>query len=108
MVSGRLLPPDDRSLKWHDGRFELAMVSLNSNSETHINVRYDARLIYGRGGFHGYLYSSGSRGGLGGLNPPFTGCFLFFFVCQYMKIPMDLDPNPPPPPSKNSGPEPPL
>ena len=29
--------------------------SLNSNSETHINARYDARLIYGRGGFHGYL-----------------------------------------------------
>ena len=62
MVSGRLLPPDDRSPKWHDGRFELAMeptaiglVSLNSNSEMHINARYDARLIYGRGGFHGYL-----------------------------------------------------
>ena len=45
-----------------DGRFELAMepkaiglVSLNSNSETHINAICDARLIDGRGGFHGYL-----------------------------------------------------
>ena len=38
-------------------------------------------------------------GGLGGLTPPppFRGCFLFFFACQYMKIPTDLDPNPPPP-----------
>ena len=49
-----------------DGRFELAMeptaiglVSLNSMSETHINVRCDARLIYGRGGFDGYLYAVG-------------------------------------------------
>ena len=40
------------------GRFELAMepmaiglVSLNSNSETHMTVICDARLIYGRGGF---------------------------------------------------------
>ena len=46
------------------GRFELAMestaiglVSLNSNSETHMTVMCDARLIYGRGGFHGYLYA---------------------------------------------------
>ena len=45
-----------------DGRFELAMepmaiglVSLNSNSEKHINAICDARLIYGRGGFHRYL-----------------------------------------------------
>ena len=56
------------------------------------------------------MCSSGSRGGgeLGGLPPPppFRGFFLFFFACQYMKIPTDLDPNPPPP-SKNSGPEPP-
>ena len=44
------------------GRFELAMqltaiglVSLNSNSETHMTAICDARLIYGRGGFHGYL-----------------------------------------------------
>ena len=46
------------------GRSELAMEptaiglgSLNSNSETHMTeicIR-DARLIYGRGGFHGYL-----------------------------------------------------
>ena len=62
MVSGRLLPPDDRSPKWHDGRFELSdgthgnrVGSVNSYSETHINARYDDRLIYGRGGFHGYL-----------------------------------------------------
>ena len=27
----------------------------NSNSETHMTAIYDARLIYGRGGFHGYL-----------------------------------------------------
>ena len=48
--------------------------------------------------------SSGSRGGgVGGVNPPFRGCF---FACQYMKILTDLDPTPPP--SKNSGPEPPL
>ena len=47
------------------GRFELAMeptaiglVSLiyYSNSETHTTAICDARLIYGRGGFHGYLY----------------------------------------------------
>ena len=47
-----------------DGRFEFVMettaiglVSVNSNSETHINARCDARLIYGRGGFHRYLYA---------------------------------------------------
>ena len=41
-----------------DGRFELPMeptaiglVSLNSNSETHINAICDARVMYGRGGF---------------------------------------------------------
>ena len=46
------------------GRFELAMeptaiglVSLNSNSETHMTAICDARLIYGRGGFQGYLYA---------------------------------------------------
>ena len=46
------------------GRFELAMeptaiglVSLNSNSETHMTAICDARLIYERGGFHGYLYA---------------------------------------------------
>ena len=44
------------------GRFEFAMgpmaielASLNSNSETYMTAIYDARLIYGRGGFHGYL-----------------------------------------------------
>ena len=44
------------------GRFELAMmkaasiglVSLNSNSETHMTVICGARLMYGRGGFHGF------------------------------------------------------
>ena len=43
------------------GRFELAMestgiglVSCNSNSETHMTAICDARLISGRGGFHGY------------------------------------------------------
>ena len=46
------------------GRFKLAMepmaiglVSLNSNSETHMTVIFDARMIYGRGRFHGYLYA---------------------------------------------------
>ena len=45
------------------GRFELVMeptaiglVSLSSNSETHMTAICDARLIYGRGGFHGYLF----------------------------------------------------
>ena len=45
-----------------DGRFELAMepmanglVSLNPNSEKHVIAIRDARLIYGRGGFHRYL-----------------------------------------------------
>ena len=45
-----------------DDKFELAMepmanglVLLNSKSETHINARCDARLIYGRGCFHGIL-----------------------------------------------------
>ena len=38
-----------------------------------------------------------------GLPPPPR----FFFACQYIKIPADLDPNPPPPPLKNYGPEPP-
>ena len=37
-------------------------------------------------------------GGLGGLNPQ-----RFFFACQYMKIPADLDLTPPP--LKNSAPE---
>ena len=48
------------------GRFELAMeptaiglVSLNSNSETHMTVICDARLIHGRCGFMGiYLLCS--------------------------------------------------
>ena len=46
------------------GRFELAteptairLVSLNFNSETHMAAICDARLNYGRGGFHGYLYA---------------------------------------------------
>ena len=46
------------------GRFELAMEptviglgSFNSNSETHMTAIYDARMIYGRSGFHRYLYA---------------------------------------------------
>ena len=46
------------------GRFKLVMeptaiglVSLNSNSEMHMTAICDARLIYGRGGFHRYLYA---------------------------------------------------
>ena len=46
------------------GRFELPMeptairlVSLNSNSESDMTAICDARLISGRGGFHGYLYA---------------------------------------------------
>ena len=61
MVGGRLLPPVNRC---PGDRFELAMepmaiglVSLNSNSETHMTAICDARLIYGRGGFDGYLYA---------------------------------------------------
>ena len=64
MVGGRLLPPVDRCPKMAGGRFELEMeptaiglVSLNSNSETHMTAICDARLIYGRGVFHGYLYA---------------------------------------------------
>ena len=38
-----------------DGTHGSRVGSLNSNSETHINARYDARLIYGRGGYHRYL-----------------------------------------------------
>ena len=49
-----------------------------------------------------YLCSGWSRG-FRGFNPPPPR---FFFACQYMKIPADLDPNPPPP-LKNSDPEPP-
>ena len=33
----------------------IGLVSPNSNSETHMTAICDARLIYGRGGFHGYL-----------------------------------------------------
>ena len=49
------------------GKFELAMepmavglVSLNSNTEMHMTAICDAThagLIYGRAGFHGYLYA---------------------------------------------------
>ena len=35
------------------------------------------------------------EGGGRGFKPPFRG-FLFFFACQHMKIPTDLDPTPPP------------
>ena len=37
----------------------IGLVSLrpNSNSETHMTVICDARLIHGRGGFHRYLYA---------------------------------------------------
>ena len=45
-------------------RFKLAMdptaiglASLNFNLETHMTAICDATLIYGRGGFHGYLYA---------------------------------------------------
>ena len=35
----------------------IGLVLLNSKSVSqHINARCDARLIYGRGGFHGYLF----------------------------------------------------
>ena len=34
-------------------------------------------------------------GGVGGLNPPLQRLFFVFFACQYMKIPMDVDPKPP-------------
>ena len=35
----------------------IEMVSLNSNSETRMTAIFDARLIFRRGGFHGYLYA---------------------------------------------------
>ena len=35
----------------------IGFVSPNSNSETHMTALCDARRIYGRGGFHGYLYA---------------------------------------------------
>ena len=44
------------------------------------------------------------QGGLGGLNIPPPR---FFFACQYMKVPVDLDPNPPPPPFEEFRPRPP-
>ena len=40
-----------------------------------------------------HIGSVADPGGLGGL----TTLRGFLFVCQYMKIPADLDPNPPPP-----------
>ena len=64
MVGGRLLPPVDRCPKWLLAGSRVAMehtaiglVSLNSNSETHMTAICEARLIFGRGGFHGYLYA---------------------------------------------------
>ena len=36
---------------------DFASPALNSSSETHKTAIYDARLIYGRGGFHGYFYA---------------------------------------------------
>ena len=35
------------------------LVALNSNSETHMTVICDARLVYGRGGFHGPVFICG-------------------------------------------------
>ena len=35
----------------------IGLVSLISNSETHMTAICDARLLYGRGGFHGYSYA---------------------------------------------------
>ena len=51
VVGGRILPAatDGSSWRWNPRQ------SLNSNSEMHMIAIYDARLIYGRGGFHGYL-----------------------------------------------------
>ena len=58
VVGGRLLPPVHRRPKWLvAGSGWNPGQSLNSNSETHMAAIYDARLIYGRGGFHGYLYA---------------------------------------------------
>ena len=59
-VGGRLLPPVHRRPKWLVAGSSWQWnprQSLNSNSETHMTAIYDARLIYGRGGFHGYLYA---------------------------------------------------
>ena len=50
------------------GRFELTMepttiglVSRNSNSETHMTAICDARLIYGRSVFHGFICCTALR-----------------------------------------------
>ena len=73
------------------GRFELAMqltviglVSLNSNSETHMTAIFDARLIYGRGRISPVFISCGPDpdpgpepdpgGGKGALAPPTKNC----------------------------------
>ena len=52
------LPLKDALNGWFELAMEptaIALVSLNSNPETHMTAICDARLIYGRGGFHGYL-----------------------------------------------------
>ena len=54
------LPPLDRYPKWLVAGSSISWnpwQSLNSNSEMHMIAIYDVRLIYGRGGFHGYLYA---------------------------------------------------
>ena len=62
LVAGYYLPFTDALNGWWlvrigDGTQFNPWQSLNSNSETHMTAIYDARLIYGTGGFHGYLYA---------------------------------------------------
>ena len=60
LVAGYYLPVTDALNGWWQVRLAIeptaiGLVSLNSNSETHMTAICDARLIFGRGGFHGYL-----------------------------------------------------
>ena len=62
LVTGYYLPLTDALNDWWqvrvgDGTHGNRLVSLHSNSETHKTAICDARLIYGRGGFRGYLYA---------------------------------------------------
>ena len=63
LVAGYYLPVTDALNGWWqvrvgDGTHSNRVGSIiNSNSETHMTAICDARLIYGRGGFHGYLYA---------------------------------------------------
>ena len=62
-VAGYYLPLTDALNGWWqvrvgEGTHGNRVGFINSNSEMHMTAIYsDARLIYGSGGFHGYLYA---------------------------------------------------